>query len=74
MADLNQLGDVLGRMAKVMREENANDRVEQLAKEFYRDTGLTAPVKGIATAMGPVEYEERWRRWDEWLATREPRR
>jgi len=52
-----------------MRDEN--EQYEQLAAEFYRDTGMMAPGKDVPAAMGCIwSPRERFEKWNEWLTHR----
>jgi hypothetical protein len=47
--------------------ENANERYERLAAEFYRETGIMAPGKDSPAATGPFDEKARWAAWANWL-------
>ena len=52
------------------KKMNANDRAEELAKQFRHDTGLLAPFKDAPAAVGgDPEYnqEYRQREFDKWM-------
>ena len=52
---------------------DANERFEQLAKEFYADTGFMAPGKDYPAAAGNCpEADESYRQdvWHAWLKGR----
>lgn len=46
-------------------EMNANDRFEELAAQFYRDTGYMAPGKDAPAALGD-NYKVRSAKWTAW--------
>lgn len=48
--------------------ENANDRFERLAAQFYEETGMMAPGKDDHS--GSYTREARCAAWDKWLAAR----
>lgn len=50
---------------------NTNDAYEELAEEFYKETGVMAPGKDMPAEMGNhYPYEERLERWCAWIADR----
>ena len=52
---------------------NANDELEKLAKQFYKETGLMAPFKDEPAAVaGDPEYNQEYRRreYDKWIRNR----
>lgn len=51
--------------------ENANDRFERLAAEFFTATGLMAPGKDQAGEMSGADYNARVLAWRAWNAERQ---
>lgn len=51
--------------------EDANERYERLAEEFYRATGMLAPGKDSPAAFGTDPYERRLEAWTKWRAERD---
>ena len=52
---------------------DAYDRLEKLASEFKKDTGLLAPFKGAPNAVGgDPEYDHNYRvrQWSKWMQNR----
>lgn len=50
--------------------ENAADRFERVADEFYRETGVMRPGKSYPDAMPAPSDEERTRVYEEWVAAK----
>jgi hypothetical protein len=47
--------------------ENANDRFERLAEQFYQETGYIAPGKDVPPGLSSHSYEtERRLAWAQW--------
>lgn len=50
--------------------ENANDRFERLAREFFDATGFMAPGKDQAAELHGADYNARIDAWRKWNAER----
>lgn len=49
--------------------ENATERYDRLAAQFYRETGIMAPGKDVAAALGTsMTIEDRYEAWRQWCA------
>ena len=65
--------DVAQLALAVVQEATAEteETVEELAREFWEDTQIVAPVQGIHPPLVDKWGEEvRWQRWQEWLVRR----
>lgn len=49
-----------------MKDEDAHDRYERLAKEFYETHGMLAPGKDEPPGV-MTNYDIRWQAWQEFL-------
>ena len=59
----------VAKMAFVWTGTNHTEKYENVAEEFYRDTGLMAPGKDDA-GFSSMTYEERRAEWDKWMDAR----
>ncbi len=51
---------------RIYRLDDPVAATEELAEQFYQETGFMAPYKDAPAAMGPAPYEERREAYDLW--------